>query len=217
MMRCSSVFVLALAIAACRGQTQSDGSPGTKGPSGSGASGGTSGSLANGGGRGGQGVAAAGGSDGTNAGASVGGAAGPSPVQADAASLDVIREMPPGGEIVDGPSMEVPSSPWMKDYSGYAEEGPVHESGTPGEGHCEQCADNSEEWCLWNRGRQVLSCGVSLSGLPDRGSCLLRPKACTADCPIVCGCDGKLYCNACIANAWGTDRSTYGCEGSPWW
>jgi hypothetical protein len=37
------------------------------------------------------------------------------------------------------------------------------------------------------------------------GICTLRPAACTDDCPGVCGCNGKFYCNACQANRDGTD------------
>jgi hypothetical protein len=39
------------------------------------------------------------------------------------------------------------------------------------------------------------------------GICMPRPQGCTADCPGVCGCDGKFYCNACGANAAGVDVS----------
>ena len=37
------------------------------------------------------------------------------------------------------------------------------------------------------------------------GVCKKRPQGCTADCPGVCGCDGKFYCNACGAAAAGID------------
>jgi hypothetical protein len=30
-----------------------------------------------------------------------------------------------------------------------------------------------------------------------------HPGICTQDCPEVCGCDGKTYCNECIANSKG--------------
>jgi len=44
------------------------------------------------------------------------------------------------------------------------------------------------------------------------GLCRPRPSACTKDCPGVCGCDQKRYCNACEANASGTDVDmTNGC------
>jgi len=29
---------------------------------------------------------------------------------------------------------------------------------------------------------------------------LVHNNACTADCPQVCGCDDKTYCNECEAN-----------------
>jgi len=37
------------------------------------------------------------------------------------------------------------------------------------------------------------------------GVCTLRPAACTDDCPGVCGCNGKFYCNPCQAHRDGTD------------
>lgn len=30
-----------------------------------------------------------------------------------------------------------------------------------------------------------------------------HPGVCLQDCPEVCGCDGKTYCNECIANSQG--------------
>lgn len=57
-----------------------------------------------------------------------------------------------------------------------------------------QCA--ADEWCDLPEG----------CGFPDAmGVCKKRPQGCTADCPGVCGCDGKFYCNACSANAQGLD------------
>jgi len=53
------------------------------------------------------------------------------------------------------------------------------------------CASNddcaSDEYCRFASG-----CGAS-------GTCTSRPEGCTADCPGVCGCDGKTYCNGCGA------------------
>ena len=37
------------------------------------------------------------------------------------------------------------------------------------------------------------------------GICRPRPTTCTEDCPGVCGCDSKFYCNACMANRAGVD------------
>ena len=48
------------------------------------------------------------------------------------------------------------------------------------------------------------SCGNADGG----GTCTPGPNGCTADCPGVCGCDGKFYCNACGANAAGIDVSS---------
>jgi hypothetical protein len=45
-----------------------------------------------------------------------------------------------------------------------------------------------------------------LCGIADgAGVCRARPDACTKDCPGVCGCDGKPYCNACEAHRAGVD------------
>lgn len=37
------------------------------------------------------------------------------------------------------------------------------------------------------------------------GTCRLIPEVCTHECVQVCGCDGRTYCNACLANAAGID------------
>jgi len=59
-----------------------------------------------------------------------------------------------------------------------------------------QCA--ADEWCDFPDG----------CGYPDAlGVCKKRPEGCTADCPGVCGCDGKFYCNVCSANGLGIDTS----------
>ncbi len=59
------------------------------------------------------------------------------------------------------------------------------------------CAD--DEWCDMPDG----------CGFPDaQGICKKKPQGCTADCPGVCGCDGKFYCNTCSANAVGMDTGT---------
>jgi hypothetical protein len=57
------------------------------------------------------------------------------------------------------------------------------------------------QWCKWD---PPGSCGSS----DGTGTCQPAPTACTADCPGVCGCDGLFYCNACGAEAAGTDVSS---------
>jgi hypothetical protein len=49
----------------------------------------------------------------------------------------------------------------------------------------------------------LLNCQVSNS----EGFCVPEPQGCTDDCPGVCGCDGKFYCNACSAQQAGVDVS----------
>lgn len=41
----------------------------------------------------------------------------------------------------------------------------------------------------------------------ESGVCRLRPARCTQHCEGVCGCDGQLYCNDCMANAAGVDSA----------
>ena len=48
-------------------------------------------------------------------------------------------------------------------------------------------------------------CGI---GKGAEGVCRPRPDSCTTDCPGVCACDGKLYCNACEAHRAGIDDTT---------
>src|SRR5579871_2620685 len=46
------------------------------------------------------------------------------------------------------------------------------------------------------------------------GTCKPRPEICPQDCKLVCGCDGKDYCNACIAEQHGTSLAHEGACGS---
>jgi hypothetical protein len=51
-------------------------------------------------------------------------------------------------------------------------------------------------------------------GKTGPGVCKYAPGGCTGDCPGVCGCDGKTYCNACAAWKAGvsTDPSGAACN-----
>jgi hypothetical protein len=48
-------------------------------------------------------------------------------------------------------------------------------------------------------------CDLVSDNCTGQGSCQLGPDGCDDDCPGVCGCDGQIYCNACIAQSNGTD------------
>jgi hypothetical protein len=59
-------------------------------------------------------------------------------------------------------------------------------------------ACTGSEWCAYDL---VGSCGREA----HTGACRARPTSCTGECPVVCGCDGQIYCNACQAQLAGSD------------
>jgi hypothetical protein len=68
-------------------------------------------------------------------------------------------------------------------------------------------ACGADEFCDFSFGNGGSgTCGGTNERL---GVCTKRPENCTQECasPQLCGCDGKLYCNACMANAAGTSIS----------
>jgi hypothetical protein len=61
-----------------------------------------------------------------------------------------------------------------------------------------QCPEPAVAFCDYD---DKQACGQT----DATGVCTLRPASCPDDCPGVCGCNGKFYCNACQANRDGTD------------
>jgi len=81
-----------------------------------------------------------------------------------------------------------------------------------------QCTDSgSKDWC---GGETNLLCkSDEFCDLPSNAQCGLvtntgyckpKPANCTDDCPGVCGCDGKQYCNECQAQSAGVDTDPLG-------
>jgi hypothetical protein len=102
--------------------------------------------------------------------------------------------------------------------------------GCDGRFYCSVCVahmagvdDSTDVSCLRDGGPQV--CGGLRGGECDAksychytpaaqcgaadatGVCQPRPQVCPQDCPGVCGCDGKFYCNSCMAQSAGVDVS----------
>lgn len=139
----------------------------------------------------------------------------------DAQAKTLVREPPPGVTVVPGPAPPPPvQAPTPLDYSGYP-------SGHLPDGRSAQCASCSSKFgsavpafccscctdgesCFQSDRLQGPPAAACSFGQPPTfesppSECRPRPTECTDDCPIVCGCDGLLYCSACVANAWGHD------------
>lgn len=87
--------------------------------------------------------------------------------------------------------------------------GPASVDGTPPTSTPAGCASSAEcapnEYC-----HRDLGCPAPSA----RGQCRPRPQGCARDCPGVCGCDGKTYCNACNAQSVGVNVKSEGACGS---
>jgi hypothetical protein len=69
-----------------------------------------------------------------------------------------------------------------------------------------RCPEPSTTFCDYP---DNMACGTG----DATGVCTPRPNLCPKDCPGVCGCDGKRYCNGCEANSAGTDvQPTGSCQ-----
>jgi hypothetical protein len=90
--------------------------------------------------------------------------------------------------------------------SGGTSSGGTSSGGTSGDAGVKQCGGLAgiqcaeSEFCNYPDGL----CG----GDDGMGVCETKPNGCTDDCPGVCGCDGKFYCNACGAQQAGVDDSS---------
>jgi hypothetical protein len=81
--------------------------------------------------------------------------------------------------------------------------------GTAGQnGNCGTMNCSSTQYCDWPSNR----CGSTLVG---GGACMARPQGCTAQVDPVCGCDGQVYSNSCLANVAGQDIDESGAGCTP--
>ena len=71
-----------------------------------------------------------------------------------------------------------------------------------------QCSAPETTYCDYP---ETAACGAS----DGTGTCMPRPANCVAGGPGVCGCDGKLYTNACEAHRAGTDDHPKGSCSAP--
>jgi hypothetical protein len=102
------------------------------------------------------------------------------------ASVDVMDDDSP----LDGDAGRPPT--------GYPEGG----SPLPGSGFCDPFTPcPADQFCFYMTVKE--NCGAPSPGVIAGSACDKRPSECTSDCPKVCGCDGKWYCNECEANAAG--------------
>ena len=66
-----------------------------------------------------------------------------------------------------------------------------------------RCSDIDQSYCNYPRN----SCGV----IDEGGFCSTRPTSCPTETELVCGCDGRIYSNECVAAALGFDLSINVC------
>jgi hypothetical protein len=67
----------------------------------------------------------------------------------------------------------------------------------------------ADEYCMYRSEDYRNRCGYTPQSVmgPETGEgrCYKRPTACTDACPLVCACDGNVYCNECEAAKLGLD------------
>jgi hypothetical protein len=185
------------------GTTGSGGASGTTGMAGRGGSGGTSGA---GGATGGAGRGGSGGTTGAAGRGGAGGAGGTSGGSGGATGAAGGG----GGTAGSGGSAGVAGSGGAGGGSGNA--GGGGRGGGAGAGMCgsQGMTCSATQHCDWLDNR----CGRS-SALGS-GECVNNPSGCGAVYEPVCGCDGQVYSNACVASAAGQDVSeTGGCTPPP--
>jgi hypothetical protein len=221
---CLGLVALALALAGCGGDTDSDGKGNASGGTSSGgtSSGGTSSGGTSSGGASSGGTS----SGGTSSGGTSSGGTGGGTVCGGLAGLQCAAD-----EFCnyDDCGIDDATGVCEKKPNGCDDDCPGV-CGCDGKFYCNACSahsagvdDSTSVSCLPDGDAGVTKCGGSGNapcasnefcqfangcGAPGaEGVCMEKPQACDADCPGVCGCDGKFYCNVCGANAAGTNAS----------
>ena len=98
---------------------------------------------------------------------------------------------------------------------GEPEAGELHGgwSGTPPAEPAEVDEKCDEQWVACVEGAFCDRGGRDRPGCMDVGVCVAVPEVCQADARPVCGCDGELYANACVAAMAGVGHGgSYGCD-----
>jgi hypothetical protein len=109
-----------------------------------------------------------------------------------------------GNVVVDAPTGGTGGATTIPTGAGGASTSTSSSSGQASCGGKAGLTCGADEWCQFPPSAE---CG----SFDEQGTCQPKPGGCTADCPGVCGCDGKFYCNECVAHQSGVDVG--GCTG----
>jgi len=167
------------------------GSAGTGGSSGAGTDGGPGGVAGTGGSSGKGGMAGVGGSAGTGGSGGKGGFAGSGGIGGFGGFAGTIGTGGNAGSSGTGGS------------AGAGGTGGRPDAGLPPCGIGLPLCDK-DAFCDFDNDDDDVMCGL---GKGAEGVCRPRPTACPTDCPGVCGCDTRFYCNTCVAHQAGVDDS----------
>ncbi len=185
------IAVAGLVAAACGGDTNDVGGVAGQAGKGSGGSGATGGSGGSGG------TGATGGSGATGGQAGSGGSECPADIFGSVGK-PCSEE---GKNCSPGACDACQFCPFIKCMNGVWEQMEAFPDPNCNDGGGQTCGGLADIDCPEGFFCDYFDCSVS----DAQGVCVKKPDGCPADCPGVCGCDGKPYCNQCTANAQGMD------------